>query len=302
MSVPSFDRFIAPLLRVLAERGTPVRAREAREAVADALELTGEDRAERVPSGVQVVYANRNGWAHDRLKRAGLSQSVQRGVWQITPQGLALAKEHPQGLPDELVVKLARAYDEEDVSGRPVHEVAREASDVATPEDRIDLALREIRDSVASELLELIGRETPGFFERLVLDLLHAMGYGLSRQELQAVGGSGDGGIDGIISLDRLGLQKVYVQAKRWQQPVGGAVVRDFIGALTTRGADKGVLLTTSKFTADAHATAEKVRMGSLVLVDGRRLAELMTEHGVGVSHRTLRVPKVDSDYFEPEA
>lgn len=300
MPVPSFDRFISPLLRLLADRGTPVRAREAHEGVADALELTVDDRAERVPSGVQVVYANRNGWAHDRLKRAGLSQSVQRGVWQITPQGLALSKQHPQGLPDDLVAKLAHAYDDEENEGKATDpEGPPDVAAVATPEDRIDISLREIRDSVGAELLEQISRETPGFFERLVLDLLHAMGYGLSRQELQAVGGSGDGGIDGIISLDRLGLQKVYVQAKRWQQPVGGPVVRDFIGALTTRGADKGVLLTTSKFTADAYTTADKVRTGSIVLVDGRRLAELMIEHGVGVSHRTLRVPKIDFDYFE---
>ncbi len=277
-----------------------MRAREAHEGVADALGLSVDDRAERVPSGVQAVYVNRNGWAHDRLKRAGLSQSVQRGVWQITPQGLALVKEHPRGLPDDLAAKLARAYADEggdDEAAEP-----KGAADVAaatTPEDRIDSSLREIRDSVGAELLELVSRETPGFFERLVLDLLHAMGYGLSRQELQAVGGSGDGGIDGIISLDRLGLQKVYVQAKRWQQPVGGPVVRDFIGALTTRGADRGVILTTSKFTADAYSTAEKVRTGSIVLVDGRRLAELMIEHGVGVSHRALRVPKIDIDYFE---
>lgn len=300
MPVPSFDRFISPLLRLLADRGTAVRAREAHECVADALKLTVDDRAERVPSGVQAVYANRNSWAHDRLKRAGLSQSVQRGVWQITPRGLALSKQHPEGLPDDLVAKLARAYDEEENEGKATDsEGPPDVAAVATPEDRIDLSLREIRDSVGAELLELIGRETPGFFERLVLDLLHAMGYGLSRQELQAVGGSGDGGIDGIISLDRLGLQKVYVQAKRWQQPVGGPVVRDFIGALTTRGADKGVLLTTSKFTADAYTTADKVRTGSIVLVDGRRLTELMIEHGVGVSHRTLRVPKIDIDYFE---
>jgi restriction system protein len=299
MPVPSFDRFISPLLLLLAERATAVRAREAHEGVADALKLTVVDRAERVPSGAQVVYANRNGWAHDRLKRAGLSQSVQRGLWQITTPGLALAKQHPHGLPDDLVARLAHVYADESKDKKSEEQGEPQVTEVATPEDRIDVSLREISDSVGSELLELVGRETPGFFERLVLDLLHAMGYGLSRQEAQAVGGSGDGGIDGILSLDRLGLQKVYVQAKRWSAPVGGPVVRDFIGALTTRGADKGVLLTTSKFTSDAYNTADKVRSGSIVLVDGRRLAELMIEHGVGVSHRTLRVPKVDIDYFE---
>lgn len=302
MPVPSFDRFIDPLLRLLVSRGSTVRAQDAHEAVATALGLSPEDRAERVPSGQQTLFMNRNGWAHDRLKRAGLSESVQRGVWRATAKGIALIKENPQTLPAEIVTRLAYAYDSEDDTARPPDNASGAVggtAQLASPDDRIDASLREIRDSVATELLEMIGRESPGFFERLVLDLLHAMGYGLSRQELQAVGGSGDGGIDGIISLDRLGLQKVYVQAKRWQSAVGGPVVRDFIGALTTRGADKGVLLTTSKFTSEAFTTAEKVRTGSIVLVDGRRLAELMIEHGVGVTHRALRVPKIDSDYFE---
>jgi restriction system protein len=300
MPVPSFDRFIDPLLRVLGERRAPVRAREAHDAVATALGLTAEDRAELLPSGGQAVHANRNGWAHDRLKRAGLSQAVQRGVWQVTDAGLALLARHPGGLPPELVERIAAASaaaSEADDDSPPAPVGA--GAEAASPEELIDRSLRAIRESVATELLEMIGRESPAFFERLVLDLLHALGYGLSRAELQTVGGSGDGGIDGIISLDRLGLQKVYVQAKRWQSAVGGPVVRDFIGALTTRGADKGVLLTTSSFTAEAHATAERVRTGTIVLVDGRRLAELMIDHGVAVSHRALRVPRVDGDYFE---
>ncbi len=140
-------------------------------------------------------------------------------------------------------------------------------------------------------------------FDRFISPLLRLLAdRGAPVRAREAHEAVADGDIDGIISLDRLGLQKVHVQAKRWSHPVGGPVVRDFIGALTTRGADKGVLITTSKFTADAYATAEKVRIGSIVLVDGRRLAELMIDHGVGVSHRTLRVPKIDSDYFEPEA
>ncbi len=263
------------------------------------LGLTADDKAERVPSGQQKVHANRVGWAHDRLKRAELSQSVQRGVWQATPKGLAFAKQYSSPLRPEVLATLAHPSAEATATKGPVDLPPPVADASASPDDRIDSALQEIRDSVATELLELIGRESPSFFESLVLDLLHAMGYGLSREDLQSVGATGDGGIDGIISLDRLGLQKVYVQAKRWVNPVGGPVVRDFIGALTTRGADKGVLLTTSKFTGDAYTTAEKVRTGTIVLIDGRRLAELMIDHGVGVSHRALRVPRVDNDYFE---
>lgn len=304
MAVPSFDRFIDPLLRVLAAQPGEVRAADAHEASAAALGVTDEDKATLIPSG-QPLYKNRVGWAHDRLKRAGLSEAVRRGVWRATDAGRALAARYPVALPTELVTKLARDYDDgdggsgpPDGGGRSVESMER-AEVRASPDERIDTALQEIRGSVAGELLELIGRQSPSFFERLVLDLLHKMGYGLSRHELQTVGGSGDGGIDGIISLDRLGLQKVYVQAKRWAGVVGGPIVRDFIGALTTRGADKGVLLTTSKFTPDAVATAERVRSGTIVLVDGRRLAELMIDHGVAVVSRPLHIPRIDGDYFD---
>ena len=166
------------------------------------------------------------------------------------------------------------------------------------PDERIDAALSELRDSVARDLLENIGNAPPEFFEKLVLDLLHAMGYGTSRSDLKQVGGSGDGGIDGIISLDRLGLEKVYVQAKRWKNPVGSPEIQGFMGALQIQSASKGVFITTSTFTKDAKQAATKSR-GSVVLVDGDQLSALMMDHGVGVSHKALRVPKVDNDYFE---
>jgi len=158
-------------------------------------------------------------------------------------------------------------------------------------------ALDEISDAVAAELLEVIGHSTPQFFEILVLDLLHAMGYGASRTDLQHVGKSGDGGIDGIISLDRLGLEKVYVQAKRWQQSIGRPDIQGFYGALAGQRAKKGVFITTSAFTAQATEFARSVE--GIVLIDGARLASLMIEHGVGVSHNVVKVPKLDSDYFE---
>jgi len=167
-----------------------------------------------------------------------------------------------------------------------------------SPTERIQSGLAELRESVARDLLELIGRAPPRFFEDLVLDLLDAMGYGTGRADLQRVGGSGDGVIDAIVSLDRLGLEKVYVQAKRWQGSVGSPQIQGFMGALQLQGATKGVFITTSAFTKDPRVTAAKAR-GTIVLVDGAQLTSLMMEHGVGVSHKALKIPKVESDYFE---
>jgi restriction system protein len=168
---------------------------------------------------------------------------------------------------------------------------------VATPDDRLEGALTEIYDSVGEELLDSIANSSAAFFEELVLDVLQAMGYGIGRGEHLQTSGPGDAGIDGVISLDRLGLEKVYVQAKRWQNAVGRPEVQGFYGALAGQRATKGVFITTSQFTAQAVQFATSVER--IVLVDGKQLVRLMMEYGVGVSHRTVRIPKVDSDYFE---
>ncbi|XXR68294.1 restriction endonuclease [Sorangium sp. So ce388] len=160
--------------------------------------------------------------------------------------------------------------------------------------------MAELRRTVAAEVLEALRRVSPTFFEAIVLDLLHRMGYGASRADLQRVGGAGDGGIDGVISLDKLGLEKVYVQAKRWQQTVGRPEVQAFYGALAGQRANKGVFITTSSFTAQATDFARSVER--VVLVDGGRLAELMIDHEVGVTLRPVKVPKMDSDYFEEDS
>jgi restriction system protein len=173
-------------------------------------------------------------------------------------------------------------------------------SAVASPDDRLGEALSELRSSVALELLESLAAVSPSFFETIVLDLLHRMGYGANRADLQRVGGSGDGGIDGVISLDKLGLEKVYVQAKRWQGTVGRPEVQAFYGALAGQRANKGVFITTSGYTAQAIGFAKSVER--VVLVDGSRLVELMIDHEVGVFARTVKIPKIDSDYFDEES
>ncbi len=299
MAVPTYDQFIEPLLRYLAANPQGKAAAEAHEALADQLKLTEDDRAELIPSQMQAVYKNRIGWAHDRLKRAGLSTSPKRGFWRLTESGLAFSKKQ-KSLRDEDIEKLAIVA--RGSRATPVNSMAPVAVAVArgnaSPEERIEAGINELRERVADDLLENIARSPPEFFEHLVLDLLHAMGYGGSRADLQRVGGSGDGGIDGIISLDRLGLEKVYVQAKRWKSSVGSPEIQAFMGALQLQSASKGVFITTSSFTRDARDAAQRAR-GSIVLVDGDLLTSLMMDHGVAVSHKVVRLPRVDNDYFE---
>jgi restriction system protein len=311
MPVPTYDRFIEPILRYLAANPNGAAARDAHDAAADALGLKDSDKQETLPSGVQSVYKNRAGWAHDRLKRAGLSRSTRRGFWQLTPEGLAFSSKH-SALSDDQVEDLATGHADvrlRAAGGSMAPATTSTPAAAATsapvfaktsPDDRLEEALAELRSTVAAELLDVLHQVSPTFFETIVLDLLHRMGYGASRADLQRVGGSGDGGIDGIISLDKLGLEKVYVQAKRWQQTVGRPEVQAFYGALAGNRANKGVFITTSAYSAQAVDFARSVER--VVLVDGPKLAGLMIDHEVGVSLRPVRIPKLDSDYFEEES
>lgn len=227
MPVPTYDLFIEPLLRFLAANENGVSAKLAHEQAANALGLSEEDKQILLPSGAQPIYKNRAGWAHDRLKRAGLSSSPRRGFWKITPEGIAFIKDHPGSFSAELSEKLAMGFIgislKPSITEGEAEQItfATQTSALASPDDRLGQAITELREAAESELLELLANVSPAYFETIVLDLLHRMGYGASRADLQRVGGSGDGGIDGVISLDRLGLEKVYVQAKRWQSNVG---------------------------------------------------------------------------------
>lgn len=309
MSVPTYDKFIEPLLRFLAAHPDGALARDAHEVVADMLLVSPDDRQELLPSGTQPIYKNRAGWAHDRLKRAGLSSSPRRGFWRLTDEGRDFVAQHSRPLPASELEQLAIGFmdvrlrptaPEESLASPELVQPTPIPSAVASPDDRLGQALAELRHSVAAEVLEALATVSPSYFESIVLDVLHRMGYGASRSDLQRVGGSGDAGIDGIISLDKLGLEKVYVQAKRWQNTVGRPEIQAFYGALAGQRANKGVFITTSGYTAQAIEFARSVER--IVLVDGPKLAELMIDHEVGVSARTVRVPKLDSDYFDEES
>jgi restriction system protein len=304
MAVPTYDQFVEPILRYLAAHPDGAAARDVHEAAASVLQVSDSDRAEILPSGVQLVYKNRAGWAHDRLKRAGLSASRRRGYWQLTDAGVAFAEAQPSPLPPTVLESVLSEFN--DVRLRPSddHDVPMSviqpagADGVAvSPDDRLEQALPELREGVATDLLELLSQVSPAYFETMVLDLLHKLGYGTSRTDLLRVGRSGDGGIDGVISLDRLGLEKVYVQAKRWQSTVGRPEVQAFYGALAGQRANRGVFITTSTFSQQAVEFAGSVER--IVLVDGGKLADLMIEYEVGVASRAVRIPKIDSDYFE---
>jgi restriction system protein len=305
MPVPTYDQFVEPVMRYLAEHPQGAPARDVHDAAAETLHLSDSDRAELLPSGAQLVYKNRAGWAHDRLKRAGFSLSPRRGQWQLTEQGRAFARAQPAPLPAEVLEKLVTEHkdvrlrpttDPEETVTTPAEPSVSERA-TASPDDRLEQAMTELRQAVTAELVEILSQVSPGYFETIVLDLLHKMGYGTSRTDLLRVGRAGDGGIDGVISLDRLGLEKVYVQAKRWQGPVGRPDIQGFYGALAGQRANKGVFITTSTFSQQAVDFAGSVER--IVLVDGRKLANLMIDHEVGVTLRSLRVPKLDSDYFE---
>lgn len=268
--------------------------------VAEYFKLTDEERAETIPSGQSSKIANRVGWARTHLKFAGLIERTQWGVHRITAAGRDVFEKPPAIFDLKFLDTIPQHYEwfHAEKKPLPVQDVASEGED--TPEERIGRGYADFRASLVGEVIARVKSSDPIFFERLVIDLLLKMGYGGSRAEAgQATKASGDGGIDGVINEDRLGLDAVYVQAKKWENSVGEPQLRDFVGALHAHRASKGVFITTSEFTTSAKAYVEKVQF-KISLIDGRRLADLMIDFGVGVSlAHTYEIKKIDNDYFE---
>ncbi|MDD5342844.1 MAG: restriction endonuclease [Smithella sp.] len=302
MSIPSYPGFIWPLLKTLYKMKEPTHVSELCKIIADDLKISEEDRSSMLPSGNQPVLRNRIGWAQDALKRAKLTNSIKWGKWFLTDEGKKFVESHSNGINDEELKRLStinRSLKIADILGGEITETEPEVKiQSETPEEILEEALGSIKARVAGELLDEIHKQSPKFFERLVVDLLHKMGYGADESALNVVGGSGDGGIDGIIYQDRLGLDKVYIQAKRWKENVGSPQIQTFIGALNIQGATKGIFITTSELTSSAKETV-KITLGKIVVIDGKKLTNLMMECGVGVSNAELKVPRIDKDYFE---
>lgn len=302
MSLPTYQDLMLPLLRVLGSAEKDLHQKECTQRVADALQLTDEQREARLPSGLQTYIHNRIGWAGWYMQQAGLVMKPKKGSMRITDEGRALLARNPATVDNKLLATYPNYRDKvlkEGDSGEGITPPAAAPNEL-TPTDQMEEAHQKLNQILAAELLDLMAKMDPYKFEQLVVDLLFAMGYGGSREEAaQVTKKSGDEGIDGIINEDRLGLDVIYVQAKRWQASVGRAEIQSFVGALVGKHAHKGVFITTSDF----HKTAIEYARGvqhKVVLINGQRLADLMIEHGVGVSTvRTLHLKRVDSDYFE---
>lgn len=301
MPIPDFQTLMLPLLRHLAD-GSERTNQETVDALAKEFNLTESDLAQLLPSGQQTIFRNRVAWAKAHFKRAGIIASPRRGVYKITDRGRDVLEQKPQQI-DLKFLDQFPGHREFRTSSRKDTEVPPSGSeDDLTPEEHIAFGYQQIREELASELLRRTKECPPEFFEQLVIDLLLAMGYGGSRQEAgKAVGRAGDGGIDGIIKEDRLGLDVIYVQAKRWEGAVGRPEIQKFAGALQGQRARKGIFITTSGFSKDARDYVASID-SKIILIDGEELAKLMIDHGIGVTEvASYVVKRIDSDYFGQE-
>lgn len=306
MAVPDYQSLMLPLLRFAAVKDDQLSTAEAVEVLAKELGLTDEDLKEMLPSGTQATFVNRVSWAATYMKKAGLLKGIRRGYYRITQRGKDLIKTHPEAINVKLLQKYPKFLEFIKLKGTRSKDKITESKETpeisaATPSEALEAAYENLRDELAEELLNKLKKVSPAFFERILVELLVKMGYGGSRADAgKAIGRTGDGGIDGIIKEDKLGLDVVYIQAKRWDDnPVERPAVMQFAGALQAQKASKGIFITTSRFTDDARNYV--LQIGSkIVLIDGDQLANLMIEHDVGVSTVSFYpVKKIDNDYFE---
>ena len=304
MTIPNYQTLMLPLLKFL-QNNKERNVREAIEHLCLEFKLTEQEKQELLPSGKQSIIENRIGWAKTYIVKAGLIEAPKRGFIKITPKGKEVLNKNP----DKINIKFLEQFPEfiefrtikkEQVEEKSKYlaEINKEVENI-TPDELIENGFNSIQASLSQELLSKIRTNNPTFFERLVLKLLESMGYGKG----QVTGRSGDGGIDGYIYQDKLGLDKILIQAKRFGEdtPVSASMIRDFIGTLTTNEANKGVFITTSKFPRDAENTSSRSPK-PIKLIDGTRLVKLMIDHNIGVSSTKIyEIKKIDTDFFIDE-
>lgn len=297
MTIPVFQEITLPLLQLAADRQVRVLA-SARKELARHFKLTTAEEEELLPSGRQNRFTNRVAWAKVYLERGGLLSSPARGQFQITDRGLNVLASHPL----RIDIKFLESFPEF-LAFRARHQESSTAPDedaeTATPEEALEVAYQSIRAGLASELLARVKAASPRFFEQLVVELLLKMGYGRAGGNGEVVGKSGDEGIDGVIAEDRLGLEMVYLQAKKWEGTVGRPEIQKFVGALHGQRARKGVFITTGSFSSEAGNYVRSIDP-RIALIDGVQLAQFMIDFNVGVApDRSYEVKKIDSDYFD---
>ncbi len=303
MAIPDFQSVMRPVLQAVGD-GVPLPLSALRVRIADVFQLTEEERKERLPSGNQTVINNRVGWARTYLNKAGLLTIPNKGMVQITDRGREALATGPERITVTWLKQFPEFADFHTAKPQVPDAAVVADSDLAetTPDEQLAAAYQALQQSLADELLAQVRAATPSFFEQVVVDLMIAMGYGGSRKEAgKATQLTNDDGIDGIIKEDKLGLDVIYLQAKRWANTVHRPEIDKFIGALTRKRARKGVFITTSDFSTGAKDAALGLDI-KVVLIDGIELARLMIEHNLGVSVKQVyEVKQIDSDYFSEE-
>ncbi len=299
MAIPDYQAVMLPFLKVLSD-GENHALRGTIDRLAVQFALSEEERRRLLPSGQQEVFANRVAWARTYLGKAGLVEPVSRGVFRITATGMSVVESNPQTIDVKYLERFPEFIEfrkkRRDDGGNKAEIVEK------SPEEMLEESYLNLRENLADDILEHIKSCSPSFFERLVIELLVKMGYGGSRKDAaERIGKSGDEGIDGIIKEDRLGLDIIYIQAKRWEATVGRPEIQKFVGALQGQRAKKGIFITTSSFSREAGEYAEKIE-NKVVLIDGDELAQLMIDYNLGVSTvASYEIKRIDSDYFQEE-
>ncbi len=302
MAIPTFDKLMLPLLQFAGD-GEEHHIRDAADELAVRLQLSDEERNELF--GKQLKFNYRLQWAKTYIKKAGLLDSTGRGWFQITQRGVDVLQSNPETITKKFLMRFPEFAEFATPKSKTEEEVPSQVDELETeqtPKELIHIIHQSLRSDLAEELIEYVLSASPSFFEQLVVDLLLAMGYGGSLEDAgEAIGRSGDGGLDGYIQEDKLGLDIIYIQAKRWAKDhsVGAPALREFAGSLLGQGAAKGVFITTSYFSRHAIEYAESMQDRKIVLIDGQQLTSLMIEHNVGVSvEKTYIIKKVDENYF----
>jgi len=304
--IPDYQTLMLPLLKLVSD-GKEYKNRDIIEHLATEFDVTNDERKELLASGSQAIFDNRVGWAKTYLKKAGLLVSPKRATFIISDIGIQTLSKNPQRI-DAKYLRQFPAFLEFQNASPNDNELEEETSTIEiheqTPEENLDKAYQRIRKSLASELLNRVIELSPAFFERLVVELLVKMGYGGSIKDAgKALGKSGDEGIDGTIKEDKLGLDIIYIQAKRWKpgNVVGRPELQKFVGALAGQGAKKGIFITTSNFTKEALDYTPRNET-KIVLIDGQQLSQLMIDYNLGcTTQQTYELKKIDSDYFGEE-
>ena len=307
MTLPTYDQLMLPLMKLLSEQKNAMKVNEIAQILSERSALSEDEINLKLSSGTKTVFYDRVGWAKTYLVKAGLIDQPKRGFCELSAIGQQLDLKKLESITIEFLMRyesfanykmgIAKDTQKEIITTKPI---IQKMEETRTPDEIIIETIASLTNALKNELLTLVKNNSPAFFERLVVDLLVAMGYGGSHQDAaQAIGKTNDGGIDGVISEDRLGLDKIYIQAKRWENTIGRPDIQQFKGALADQVAKKGVFITTSSFSKEAIESAKK---SGIVLIDGDKLTSLMIEFGLGVQvERSFHIYKIDQDRFDED-